>query len=145
MSNWSLSLVAASQGEWQGHGRHWRSFLCVWLGELECVTGAKRGSLNLILDQPGKRPSWPDVRHQQVKVYQKRDSVDPEVFGVRSTAMTLALGAARPMDASGPHAMTMLRTLRPSLMRFQFVKYLDFCSSFGKISIWGKMSLKVRA
>ena len=99
----------------------------------------------LILDQPGKRPSWPDVRHQQVKVYQKRDSVDPEVFGVRSTAMTLALGAARPMDASGPHAMTMLRTLRPSLMRFLFVKYLDFCSSFGKSSIWGKMSLKVRA
>ena len=60
------------------------------------------------------------MRHQQVKVYQKRDSVDPEVFGVRSTAMTLALGAARPMDASGPHAMTMLRTLRPSLMRFLF-------------------------
>ena len=78
----------------------------------------------LILDQPGKRPSWPDVRHQQVKVYQKRDSVDPEVFGVRSTAMTLALAAARPMDASGPHAMTMLRTLRPSLMRFLFVKVL---------------------
>ena len=75
-----------------------------------------------------------------MKVYQKRDSVDPEVFGVRSTAMTLALGAAPPMDASGPHAMTMLRTLRPSLMRFLCVKYLDFLRSFGKSSICGKMS-----
>ena len=73
----------------------------------------------------------------------KRDSGDPEVFGVRSTAMTLALGAARPMDASGPHAMTMLRTLRPSLMRFLFMKNLGFCSSFGKSSIWGNMYLKV--
>ena len=80
------------------------------------------------------------MRHQQVKVYQKRDSVDPEVFGVRSTAMTLALGAARPMDASGPHAMTMLRTLRPSLMRFRFLQ-LFWQNQY----IWGKMSLKVRA
>ena len=102
------------------------------------VSQVQKEAACLILDEPGKRPSWPDVRHQQVKVYQKRDSVDPEVFGVRSTAMTLALGAARPMDASGPHAMTMLRTLRPSLMRFLFVKYLDFCSSFGKSSIYGE-------
>ena len=104
------------------------------------VSQVQKEAAYLILDQPGKRPSWPDVRHQQVKVYQKRDSVDPEVFGVRSTAMTLALGAAPPMDASGPHAMTMLRTLRPSLMRFRFLQ-LFWQNQY----IWGKMSLKVRA
>ena len=73
-----------------------------------------------------------------MKVYQKRDSVDPEVFGVRSTAMTLALGAARPMDASGPHAMTMLRTLRPSLMRFLFVKNLVFLQLFWQNQYMGE-------
>ena len=81
------------------------------------VSQVQKEAAYLILDQPGKRPSWPDVRHQQVKVYQKRDSVDPEVFGVRSTAMTLVEAATPPVAASGQPVMTMSLSLRPSLTR----------------------------